>query len=160
MFDPIQCVICDTTNVPPYCFMNITYVSLHCRSFENNLKTYKLLAHRKPESELPTVSHLTNCSVESFDSVFSFGCFWFSQIKYQSSSCVKCSSPSLWVCILRSSAVTPGSDYVALLCFTAVHHVSSTNHSGSLCRRQEPGDPLDKTWHIRVTGITLTSRPS
>uniref|UniRef100_A0A8C2CYC7 Phosphofructokinase, platelet a n=1 Tax=Cyprinus carpio TaxID=7962 RepID=A0A8C2CYC7_CYPCA len=24
-----------------------------CRSFENNLKTYKLLAHRKPESELP-----------------------------------------------------------------------------------------------------------
>lgn len=27
-----------------------------CRSFENNLKTYKLLAHRKPESELPTVS--------------------------------------------------------------------------------------------------------
>uniref|UniRef100_A0A8D3DT64 ATP-dependent 6-phosphofructokinase n=1 Tax=Scophthalmus maximus TaxID=52904 RepID=A0A8D3DT64_SCOMX len=26
----------------------------HCRSFENNLKTYKLLAHRKPESELPT----------------------------------------------------------------------------------------------------------
>uniref|UniRef100_A0A4W6G6K7 ATP-dependent 6-phosphofructokinase n=1 Tax=Lates calcarifer TaxID=8187 RepID=A0A4W6G6K7_LATCA len=25
---------------------------LYCRSFENNLKTYKLLAHRKPESEL------------------------------------------------------------------------------------------------------------
>uniref|UniRef100_A0A8C7ZM94 Phosphofructokinase, platelet a n=1 Tax=Oryzias sinensis TaxID=183150 RepID=A0A8C7ZM94_9TELE len=24
-----------------------------CRSFENNLRTYKLLAHRKPESELP-----------------------------------------------------------------------------------------------------------
>lgn len=28
------------------------------RSFENNLKTYKLLAHRKPESDLPHVSHL------------------------------------------------------------------------------------------------------
>uniref|UniRef100_A0A7N8WYK7 6-phosphofructokinase n=1 Tax=Mastacembelus armatus TaxID=205130 RepID=A0A7N8WYK7_9TELE len=26
----------------------------YCRSFENNLKTYKLLAHRKPETELPT----------------------------------------------------------------------------------------------------------
>ncbi|XP_026217136.1 ATP-dependent 6-phosphofructokinase, platelet type isoform X3 [Anabas testudineus] len=29
-------------------------VKLRGRSFENNLKTYKLLAHRKPESELPT----------------------------------------------------------------------------------------------------------
>ncbi|XP_068199635.1 ATP-dependent 6-phosphofructokinase, platelet type isoform X3 [Antennarius striatus] len=29
-------------------------VRLRGRSFENNLKTYKLLAHRKPESELPT----------------------------------------------------------------------------------------------------------
>lgn len=29
-----------------------------CRSFVNNLKTYKLLAHRKPETELPTVSRL------------------------------------------------------------------------------------------------------
>lgn len=29
------------------------------RSFENNLKTYKLLAHRKPESELPHVSWFT-----------------------------------------------------------------------------------------------------
>ncbi|GAA6075980.1 ATP-dependent 6-phosphofructokinase, platelet type isoform X1, partial [Tachysurus ichikawai] len=28
-------------------------VKLRGRSFENNLKTYKLLAHRKPESELP-----------------------------------------------------------------------------------------------------------
>ncbi|XP_036934901.1 ATP-dependent 6-phosphofructokinase, platelet type isoform X3 [Acanthopagrus latus] len=29
-------------------------VKLRGRSFENNLRTYKLLAHRKPESELPT----------------------------------------------------------------------------------------------------------
>uniref|UniRef100_A0A665VIP3 ATP-dependent 6-phosphofructokinase n=1 Tax=Echeneis naucrates TaxID=173247 RepID=A0A665VIP3_ECHNA len=29
-------------------------VKLRGRSFENNLKTYKLLAHRKPESELPS----------------------------------------------------------------------------------------------------------
>ncbi|XP_030253806.1 ATP-dependent 6-phosphofructokinase, platelet type isoform X4 [Sparus aurata] len=29
-------------------------VKLRGRSFENNLKTYKLLAHRKPETELPT----------------------------------------------------------------------------------------------------------
>ncbi|XP_053715221.1 ATP-dependent 6-phosphofructokinase, platelet type isoform X5 [Synchiropus splendidus] len=29
-------------------------VKLRGRSFQNNLKTYKLLAHRKPESELPT----------------------------------------------------------------------------------------------------------
>ncbi|XP_067342341.1 ATP-dependent 6-phosphofructokinase, platelet type isoform X5 [Channa argus] len=29
-------------------------VKVRGRSFENNLKTYKLLAHRKPESELPT----------------------------------------------------------------------------------------------------------
>ncbi|KAI3355075.1 hypothetical protein L3Q82_017953 [Scortum barcoo] len=29
-------------------------VRLRGRSFENNLRTYKLLAHRKPESELPT----------------------------------------------------------------------------------------------------------
>ncbi|XP_070784324.1 ATP-dependent 6-phosphofructokinase, platelet type isoform X2 [Enoplosus armatus] len=29
-------------------------VKLRGRSFENNLKTYKLLAHRKPESDLPT----------------------------------------------------------------------------------------------------------
>ncbi|XP_077480068.1 ATP-dependent 6-phosphofructokinase, platelet type isoform X4 [Stigmatopora argus] len=29
-------------------------VKFRGRSFENNLKTYKLLAHRKPESELPT----------------------------------------------------------------------------------------------------------
>uniref|UniRef100_A0A8C1SH61 ATP-dependent 6-phosphofructokinase n=1 Tax=Cyprinus carpio TaxID=7962 RepID=A0A8C1SH61_CYPCA len=34
--------------------MNNTYMFVcTCRSFENNLKTYKLLAHRKPESELP-----------------------------------------------------------------------------------------------------------
>lgn len=38
---------------------NIACPVFYCRSFENNLKTYKLLAHRKPESELPTVSHLT-----------------------------------------------------------------------------------------------------
>ncbi|XP_010777361.1 ATP-dependent 6-phosphofructokinase, platelet type-like, partial [Notothenia coriiceps] len=31
-------------------------VKLRGRSFENNLRTYKLLAHRKPESELPVVS--------------------------------------------------------------------------------------------------------
>lgn len=35
----------------------IPSVPFVCRSFENNLKTYKLLAHRKPESELPVVSH-------------------------------------------------------------------------------------------------------
>lgn len=41
---------------------NSTVCSMfYCRSFENNLRTYKLLAHRKPESELPTVSHLTTC---------------------------------------------------------------------------------------------------
>lgn len=32
-------------------------VPFYYRSFENNLKTYKLLAHRKPESDLPHVSH-------------------------------------------------------------------------------------------------------
>ena len=34
----------------------IVSVMFYCRSFENNLRTYKLLAHRKPESELPVVS--------------------------------------------------------------------------------------------------------
>uniref|UniRef100_A0A668AS58 ATP-dependent 6-phosphofructokinase n=1 Tax=Myripristis murdjan TaxID=586833 RepID=A0A668AS58_9TELE len=33
-------------------------VKLRGRSFENNLKTYKLLAHRKPESELPSLNLL------------------------------------------------------------------------------------------------------
>lgn len=39
------------------CNTDFVCVSMYnCRSFENNLKTYKLLAHRKPESELPHVS--------------------------------------------------------------------------------------------------------
>ncbi|XP_030623092.1 ATP-dependent 6-phosphofructokinase, platelet type isoform X5 [Chanos chanos] len=38
-------------------------VRLRGRSFENNLKTYKLLAHRKPESELPHVSSNFNVAV-------------------------------------------------------------------------------------------------
>lgn len=42
-------------------FNTIACSIFYCRSFENNLKTYKLLAHRKPETELPTVSHLTTC---------------------------------------------------------------------------------------------------
>uniref|UniRef100_A0AAR2KFD8 6-phosphofructokinase n=1 Tax=Pygocentrus nattereri TaxID=42514 RepID=A0AAR2KFD8_PYGNA len=35
-----------------FCSENCLFV-FYCRSFENNLRTYKLLAHRKPESELP-----------------------------------------------------------------------------------------------------------
>lgn len=40
-------------------YNSIACPMFYCRSFENNLRTYKLLAHRKPESELPVVSHLT-----------------------------------------------------------------------------------------------------
>uniref|UniRef100_G3NAI5 ATP-dependent 6-phosphofructokinase n=1 Tax=Gasterosteus aculeatus aculeatus TaxID=481459 RepID=G3NAI5_GASAC len=38
-------------------------VRLRGRSFENNLRTYKLLAHRKPESELPCCQHNFNVAV-------------------------------------------------------------------------------------------------
>lgn len=46
------------------CFLYISHTADHfspvfCRSFENNLTTYRLLSNRKADSELPNVSVIT-----------------------------------------------------------------------------------------------------
>lgn len=40
------------------CVTYFIFPSLICRSFENNLTTYRLLSHRTADSELPNVSSL------------------------------------------------------------------------------------------------------